>query len=123
MNIFEELKKAPKVDINEVSYGRGKKIHPDSYYENIRMKAFKRGKIVDGKNMREWAEHYGIHATAMRHFYRMNGHVRYTRKTTGRVAKKIEGKTIPEWAEHYGLSGPAIRRRIDRNGHPHPKKG
>ena len=59
----------------------------------------------------------------MRHFYRKNGHVRYTRKTNGRVAKKFEGKTMLEWAEHYGVSGPAIRRRIDSNGHPHPKKG
>lgn len=45
MNIFKELKKAPKVDINDVSYGRGgqlSRLKADSEREELRNKALAR---------------------------------------------------------------------------------
>jgi len=116
MNIFEQLKKAPKVEINETNYGDRKQT-PDSYYE----KRSYRNKVIDGKTYQEWAEHYNICYTFLVDRIRVTGtphpkgneHL-YNPKTT------YEGKPAGWWAKKLRVTSECIRYRMLTHGHPGP---
>jgi len=113
MNIFKELKKTPKVEINEVSYG-APRVKSDEYRKNI--SNARSHLIIEGKKAREWAEHYDVTIQSIWSRYYTYGHP-HPREV--HWAEQHEGKTVKEWAEHYGVSVPTIYNRIYTHGNPH----
>ena len=118
MNIFKELKKAPKVTINEVSYG-AKKFRSDQARQNL---GCRRNDVIDGKTYEEWAKHYDVPYSYILDRINRSG----THQPKGRYCfkkKVIDGKTYEEWAKHYDVPYGRIVGRIQDNGTPHLKGG
>ena len=127
MNIFEQLKKAPKVEINETSYGAP--IHmTDIGRMNSQIAARNRKprkcRLIEGKSIPEWAEHYNVSRdTIYRRIDTYGSPNIYQKNPAGNylIAVVIEGKTVKQWAEHYGMSAQGIRDRLSKHGTPHSK--
>lgn len=115
MNIFKELKKAPKVDIKEVNYGAT--IHQSDHARKNMSEARKTVTCarLEGKTVKEWAEHYGVSTQSM--YNRISKYGSPHEVITQPL--EIDGKTVKEWAEHYGVSESVIYSRLRRQNSPH----
>ena len=77
--------------------------------------------LIEGKTVRQWAEHYGVSTTCI--YDRLNTHGNPHEQWSHPKKKIIEGKSVRQWADHYGVSKPTIHSRLRTQGHPHtPKK-
>ena len=114
MNVFKQLKKAPKVEINETNYG-DRKHSPDSFYD----KKSYHNKVIDGKTYDEWTEHYNVS------YYRMRDRILKTGTPHPKGMKHLynpkttyQGKPCNWWAKKLGVTSECIRYRMLTHGHP-----
>lgn len=114
MNIFKQLDKLPKTDINEVNYGNKKHLN-----DNFHVKRSKRHKIIEGKTYQEWADHYGIDYNYMRDRILREG-TPHPKGTTHLYSKitTYQGKPANWWGKKLGVTGECIRYRMIKYGTP-----
>ena len=123
MNIFKELKKAPKVEINETSYGYVK--HRCNSFCNAQPNS--NSKVFEGKTYKEWAEELEVTANTIQKRIRYHGtpYWKGNKNHKGKGYKHnpvlYEGLTVKQWCEKLGATQNRIRKRLAIHGHPYKK--